>query len=161
MYKNGLTDLLKIIIKACYLLLAVSVVFIYIITFCDVKFLGDTIRLVHDIDSRLLAFPFFAVVPAGYVAFACIDKLLSNVKKEMVFEEETLKLLNIISIACVYACAVGIVSLVISIIVKPYSYIIIYTVLPFGELFMALILQVVRQVFKKANQIKAENDLTV
>ncbi len=161
MYSNRLTDLLKIIIKICYILLAACVVGMYFLAFGNLKIDGEGILLIDDLSTKLIAIPFFFVVPAGYVALVCIDKLLSIVKQNRVFEPDTLKFLNIITIACLYASLVGIVSLVVCLIIKPYTYVIVFTALSMGEIFMALVLQVIRLVFKRANELKEENDLTI
>lgn len=161
MYKNKSVDILKAIIKICYILLAAVAFAMLFITTGTITWDGDSFKLIEEFQVRLLSFPFYAVVPAGYAALVCIDKLLTNIKKDLVFEAETLKYLNIISYACVYASVVGIVSVVISLISDVYDFIIVFSLLSLGELFMAIVLQVIKQVFKKAIDIKEENELTI
>lgn len=161
MYQNKSVDILKVIIKICYILLAAVVFVMWFITTGTITWDGDSFKLIEEFQVRLLSFPFYAVVPAGYVALVCIDKLLTNIKKDLVFEAETLKYLNIISYACVYASVVGIVSVVISLISDVYDFIIVFSLLSLGELFMAIVLQVIKQVFRKAIDIKEENELTI
>lgn len=161
MYKNRTVDILKAIIKICYVLLAAVVFFMWFVTTGTITWDGESFKLIEEIQIRLLSFPFYAVVPAGYAALICIDKLLTNIKKELVFEPETLKYLNIISYACVYAAVVGAVSVTISLVSDVYDFIIVFFLLSLGELFMALVLQVIKQVFKKAIDIKKENELTI
>lgn len=161
MYQNKSVDILKVIIKICYILLAAVVFVMWFITTGTITWDGDSFKLIEEFQIRLLSFPFYAVVPAGYAALVCIDKLLTNIKKDLVFEAETLKYLNIISYACVYASVVGIVSVVISLISDVYDFIIVFSLLSLGELFMAIVLQVIKQVFKKAIDIKEENELTI
>lgn len=161
MYQNKSVDILKVIIKICYILLAAVVFVMWFITTGTITWDGDSFKLIEEFQIRLLSFPFYAVVPAGYVALVCIDKLLTNIKKDLVFEAETLKYLNIISYACVYASVVGIVSVVISLVSDVYDFIIVFSLLSLGELFMAIVLQVIKQVFKKAIDIKEENELTI
>lgn len=161
MYQNKSVDILKVIIKICYILLAAVVFVMWFITTGTITWDGDSFKLIEEFQVRLLSFPFYAVVPAGYVALVCIDKLLTNIKKDLVFEAETLKYLNIISYACVYASVVGIVSVVISLVSDVYDFIIVFSLLSLGELFMAIVLQVIKQVFKKAIDIKEENELTI
>jgi len=162
MYKNKSADMLKVIIKICYVLLALVTFAIWFITTGDITLSGsEPFKLIEGEEIKLISFSFYFVVPAGYVALACIDKLLTNVKKDMVFENITIKYLSVISLACVYAAAVGIVSVVVSLVTGIYEFLIVLSVLSFGELFMALILQVIKQVFKKAIVIKEENELTI
>lgn len=161
MYQNKSVGILKVIIKICYILLAAVVFVMWFITTGTITWDGDCFKLIEEFQIRLLSFPFYAVVPAGYVALVCIDKLLTNIKKDLVFEAETLKYLNIISYACVYASVVGIVSVVISLVSDVYDFIIVFSLLSLGELFMAIVLQVIKQVFRKAIDIKEENELTI
>lgn len=161
MYQNKSVDILKVIIKICYILLAAVIFVMWFITTGTITWEGDSFKLIEEFQVRLLSFPFYAVVPAGYAALVCIDKLLTNIKKDLVFEAETLKYLNIISYACVYASVVGIVSVVISLISDVYDFIIVFSLLSLGELFMAIVLQVIKQVFRKAIDIKEENELTI
>ncbi len=160
MYQNKSADILKAIIKICYVMLAAVVFVMLVITTGTITLSKESFKLI-EIQVRLLIFPFYAVVPAGYVALVCIDRLLTNIKKDLVFEAETLKYLNRISYACVYAAVVGIVSVVISLISGVYDFLIVFTLLSLGEFFMAIVLQVIRQVFKKAIDIKEENELTI
>lgn len=161
MYQNKSVDILKVIIKICYILLAAVAFAMLFITTGTITWDGDSFKLIEEFQVRLLSFPFYAVVPAGYAALLCIDKLLTNIKKDLVFEAETLKYLNIISYACVYASVVGIVSVVISLVSDVYDFIIVFSLLSLGELFMAIVLQVIKQVFRKAIDIKEENELTI
>lgn len=161
MYQNKSVDILKVIIKICYILLAAVVFVMWFITTGTITWDGDSFKLIEEFQVRLLSFPFYAVVPAGYAALVCIDKLLTNIKKDLVFEAETLKYLNIISYACIYASVVGIVSVVISLVSDVYDFIIVFSLLSLGELFMAIVLQVIKQVFRKAIDIKEENELTI
>ncbi len=161
MYQNKSVDILKVIIKICYILLAAVAFVMLFITTGTITWDGDSFKLIEEFQVRLLSFPFYAVVPAGYAALVCIDKLLTNIKKDLVFEAATLKYLNIISYACVYASVVGIVSVVISLVSDVYDFIIVFSLLSLGELFMAIVLQVIKQVFKKAIDIKEENELTI
>ena len=161
MYQNKSAYILKAIIKICYVMLAAVVIVMLVITTGTITLSKESFKLIEEIQVRLLIFPFYAVVPAGYAALVCIDKLLTNIKKDLVFESETLKYLNIISYACVYAAVVGIVSVVISLISGVYDFFIVFILLSLGEFFMAIVLQVIRQVFKKAIDIKEENELTI
>ena len=79
--------------------------------------------------------------------------------KNIVFDISNIKLLNIITVCCLYAAAVGLVSFVI--IAVLYKSIETVILLSFGEGFMALVVRVVRNIMKKAIEIKEDNDLVV
>lgn len=158
---NGSVNVTQFIVRLCYVLLALVVFGLLFITTGTLRLKGESFMLIEDSYVRLLTFPFYAVVPAGYLALICIDKLLINVKKNLVFENSTLKYLNIISYACVYAACVGVISSIISLKSLESRLLILFFVLAMGEFFMALILQVIKQVFKKAIELKNENDLTI
>ncbi len=161
MYKNKSVDILKVIIKICYVMLALVTFAVWLFATGSITLNSDGFKLIDKEEIKLISFSFYFVVPAGYIALVCIDKLLTNVKKNMIFENITIKNLNVICLACVYAAAVGIASAVISIVTGISEFIIVLTLLSLGELFMALILQVIKQVFKKAIAIKEENELTI
>ncbi len=91
MYQNKSADILKAIIKICYVMLAAVVFVMLVITTGTITLSKESFKLIEEIQVRLLIFPFYAVVPAGYVALVCIDRLLTNIKKDLVFEAETLK----------------------------------------------------------------------
>ncbi|MGN0528266.1 MAG: DUF2975 domain-containing protein [Eubacterium sp.] len=112
----------------------------------------------------LLLFSFTAVVPAGYIALIFIDKLLTNVKRDIIFEASTTKYLDVIGCACAYASTVGVISAIAGAFIgidKPDVIIALLLVLSMGEIFMALILKVMKKVFAKAIELKEENDLTI
>lgn len=159
--KNKSVDILKAIIKLCYVLLAMAVLSIWFLATGDITLAGEKFKLIEELNVKLLVVPFTAVVPAGYAALVCIDKLLTNIKKDLVFESVTLKYLDSISYACVYAAAVGIISTAVSIATDTYDYLLVFLILSLGELFMALILKAIKQVFQKAIKIKEENDFTI
>lgn len=159
MNNNKTTDVLKIIIKFCYFALALATVVLWLLQTVG----AHGVSAINGVEKKYYVFlaSFTLVVPAGYVALVFIDKLLTNVKRKIIFENETPRYLNVISSACIYASAVALCSIVASIILEIYSYILMFCMLFLGELFMALILKVIKNVFEKAIEIKEENDLTV
>lgn len=159
MYNDKTTILLKAIIKFCYFALAFATAVIWIIP----NFGAHGISWIYGFENKYytIAISFSLVVPAGYVALVFIDKLLTNVKRKIIFENETPRYLNTISYACFYASAVALCSVFASFILKIDSYILMFCMLFFGEIFMALMLKVIKSVFEKAIEIKEENDLTV
>lgn len=142
------------IIRVCYILLAlVSVALPFLLTNGFFHF-----EILSQIKSYII-FPFYAVVPAGYVALVCLDQLLSNIKKDIVFDRKNTKLLRAISYACVYAGMVGLLSFIF-ILIKDFMFETMLA-LASGEFFMALVVRVVKNVFDKAIELKEENDLTI
>ena len=162
MYSNlKSVKITQAVVRACYVLLALVTAGMLFVAFGDMKMGNEIFKLIEEQNVKFVVFPFCAVVPAGYVALVGIDRLLSSVKADAIFEKSTLRNLDIISIACAYASLVGLTSIIISRVANNYRLIIVYFVLMLGELFMALILQVIKQVFKKAIELKCENDLTI
>ncbi|WP_178668427.1 DUF2975 domain-containing protein [uncultured Eubacterium sp.] len=159
MYSNKTTIALKAIIKFCYFALAIVTVFLWAVQF----FGAHGVSWIDGIENRYytLLCSFSLVVPAGYVALAYIDRLLTNVQKDRIFEIVTTRYLDKISYCCVYAGIIGIGAITASLVQKIYYYAVMFFVLMLGELFMALLLKVIKKIFAKAIEIKDENDLTV
>ncbi len=156
-YSDKTVSATHLSVRACYFLLAGAVVaFPLLMKAQESDWYYFVMIAVH---GKYLIYPFYAVVPAGYVALICLDKILSNLKKDIVFDNGNVKLLNVITACCLFASAVGIVSFII--IAINYKSIETVILLAFGEAFMALVVRVVRNVFKKAIEIKEENDLVV
>ena len=144
-------------VRACYFLLAAAVVAFPVLMKAQE---GDWYYFVMiAVHGKYLIYPFYAVVPAGYAALVCLDKILMNIKKDVVFDNRNVKLLNIITVCCLYAAAVGVIAFII--IAVKYKSIETVILLAFGEAFMALVVRTVRNIFKKAIEIKEENDLVV
>ena len=145
------------VVRLCYFLLAASVILFPVLMKQQD---GDTFYFVMIAEhGKYLIYPFYAVVPAGYAALICLDKLLTNIKHDIVFDERNVSILNAITVCCLIAAAVGLVAyVVIALIYKSIETVIL---LALGELFMALVVRVVRDVFNKAIEIKEDNDLVV
>ncbi len=157
MYKDKTTGITHFAVRLCYVLLAAAVVAFPVLMKAHE---GDWYYFVMiAVHGKYLIYPFYAVVPAGYIALICLDKILSNIKKDIVFDNSNIKLLNIITVCCLYAAVVGLVSFVI--IAVLYKSIETVILLAFGEGFMALVVRVVRNIMKKAIEIKEDNDLVV
>ena len=152
--KDKSVRLTHFIVRACYVLLAAVAIALPVILhngFYEFDILGEI--------SEYILGPFYAVVPAGYVALICLDKLLINIRKEIVFDSKNVKLLRIISWACIYAGCVGMLSFIIILAMKFMFETLL--ILAIGELFMGLVVRVVKNVFEAAIKIKDENDLTI
>ena len=156
-YNDKTTGITHIAVRVCYfLLLGAVIAFPFLMRAKEGDWYYFVMLAVH---GKYLIYPFYAVVPAGFIALVCLDKILANIKKDIVFDNKNIKLLNIITICCLYAAVVGAVSFVI--IAAVYKSIETVILLAFGEGFMALVVRVVRNIIKKAIEIKEDNDLVV
>ena len=150
-------SLTHFVVRLCYFLLAVAVILFPIFMR---EYEGSPFYFVMIAQhGKYLIYPFYAVVPAGYAALICLDKILTNIKRDIVFDVSNVKLLNKITYCCLYAAAVGFISY--AIIAHMYKSIETVILLALGEAFMALVVRVVRDVLKKAIEIKEDNDLVV
>ncbi len=103
--------------------------------------------------------PFYITVPAGFVALFCLDRLLSNLKNEIIFEAANVRLLRILGWCCVFAAGVTLAAAIV-LSAKQHHEIFIY-VSAVAEFFVGVIVRVVKSCFEKAVEIKTENDLTI
>lgn len=95
---------------------------------------------------------FYACGPAAGVTLYCLNRLLVNIRKGVVFNAVNTMLLKTLSISCLAAAILS---------VPVCFYIPIMTVFPLEAGFMSLILHVVKNVIEKGSEIKDENDLTI
>ena len=151
------TALCRVIIRICYvLLLAAVIAFPFLMKIPDGKPFYFVMIAGH---GKYLIYPFYAVVPAGYAALICLDRIMGNILKDIVFDSRNIKLMNIVTYCCLYAAAVGLISyIIIALIYKSIETVIL---LAMGEAFVALVVRVLRNVMKKAIEIKEDNDLVV
>ena len=77
---------------------------------------------------------------------------MSNLKDNRVFESENVRIMRLISDACVAASGISLVSS---------SYYLAFLVLALASAFMALIVRIVRGAFRQAIEMRNELDLTV
>lgn len=156
-YTDKTAGLTQLVVKICYGLLALAVVVFPLLMQAHE---GDWYFFVMiAVHGRYLIIPFYIAVPAGYAALICLDKLLNNLKRDIVFDKKNVALLNRIAYYCLFAAAVSAVSFVVIAVV--YKSIETLIMLGMGEAFMALVVRVVSNVFKKAIEIKEEHDLVV
>lgn len=115
-----------------------------------VEFLCEFFRREYLI--KFLTVVTYLAVPAGWGAIIILYKILINVGKGNVFEEENVKFLSILSWLCIY---VGVLSGFAS---PKFAMFIIVSI---SALFIGLIVRVVRNIISTAIEIKEENDMTV
>ena len=160
MYSNKSTNVMKFIIKLCYVGLALVVAVLWFLTKTFIYSTAlDYLKEMYVFAPTLLTI----LMPVGYVALAYIDKLLTNVKNDNVFEKSTLKYIDVISYSCVVASVIVAIAFVVAFLKFTNYYILVLALggLSCGALFMAFLLKVVKNVFEKAIEIKDENDLTI
>lgn len=112
--------------------------------------------------------PLYISLPIGLVALICLDMLLCNIKKSIVFDAKNITLLNVLSLSCFLASLISMLSFVIILAANwndDFSFfMVIYSIFPImsiGEAFVGLVVRVVKNSFEKAIEIKNENDLTI
>lgn len=156
-YNDKTTGFTHAIVRLCYFLLGLSAVaFPFMMNAREGSWYYFGLTAVF---GKYLIIPFYMVVPAGFAALVCLDKMLGNIQKDIAFDNKNVKLLDIVTYCCVYAFAVGVISFIVIATVK-YKIASLF-LLCCGEAFMALIVRVVRNMLKKAIAIKEENDLVV
>ena len=106
----------------------------------------------RDYLAKFLTVVTYLAVPAGWGAIILLYKILLNVDKGKVFEEENVKYLSILSWLCIY---VGVLSGFASLRFT------MFIIISISALFIGLIVRVVRNIISKAIEIKEENDMTV
>lgn len=156
-YHDKTAGFTLVIIRICYGLLAASVAAFPLLMRAQEEDWYYFVMIAEH--GKYLIVPFYLVVPLGYAALICLDKLLSNLKKDIVFDARNVTLLNRLAVCCLAAAAVGLVSYIVIAVI--YQSIETVFLLAAGEAFMALVVRVVRNVLKKAIDLKEENDLTV
>ncbi len=154
MTDNKFLNATQIFIKACYMLLA-------LLAICGTYFTMFIFGWSDEI--LLLCIPFLLVIPAGYAVLICLDKLLSNIKADIIFDTENTALFKKISICCFYAAIIGVITCTVYIITNNLTHLLAVPIiiLASGEAFMGLIVMIIESVFKRAIAIKNENDLTI
>ncbi len=108
---------------------------------------------------KMYLIPFYISVPAGFAALVCLDKLLRNLKNEVVFDCLNVRLLRILSYCCFFAAAVAVLGG--AVIGMKYGHLLFVYACAVLKLFVGVIVRVVKNCFQKAVEIKSENDLTI
>ena len=139
-----------VIVRACYVLLAVCCV----IAPWLVRYYDEIVNEANGMPSVFvpLLVTLYCAVPAAAVALVCLDKLLGNVRRDEPFVQSSVKYLRIISWCCFAESAV----FVYLAFIKQFAFLIII-----GFAFIGLILRVVKNVFEQAIVIREENDYTI
>lgn len=94
----------------------------------------------------------YACAVLGLAALVCLDRLLSNIRKEAVFVMANVKYLRLISWCCFIVSIILLLS---------GSYYLLFLIIAVAAAFFGLILRVVKNVIEQAVMIKDENDYTI
>lgn len=113
-------------------------------------FFGESEAML-SIHGYLRATIYTEAVPASAILL-CLHRLLRNIRRNKVFEEENIRLLRVISWGSI---AAGIVALVSA------FYYSSFWIVAVACAFFGLILRVIKNVFEQALEIKNENDFTI
>lgn len=160
---KGLLKLTHIMIKAFYFIVLIVVILPPVVY---------KTKVFADEFLRCYMIPLYISLPAGVAALVCLDRLFGNLRKDIVFRADNVKYLNILSICCFIASAISLSSFAVImcinfaqegywiIIVGGVLYILFF-IMGIGEIFVGLIVRVVKNTFESAIVIKDENDLTI
>ena len=111
-----------------------------------------TLRGMPAQTHKYLLCSLYACSPAAWAALWGLWRLLCNLKDNRVFEAENVRIMSIISDACVAAAVICLVSS---------TYYLAFLVLALAAVFMALIVRIVRGAFRQAIEMRSELDLTI
>ena len=112
----------------------------------------ENTQLVFTSYMRTVIAAFYICCPAGLCCIAALIRLLSDIRKDIVFTPKNVLRLRILSWCCFYVAAV---TLAAFFFYPPF-------ILVFAASgFFGLILRVVKNVMAKATELKDENDLTI
>lgn len=133
-------------------MLALIIIFAVALPFLSQMYCDTLVAQTADkIKIPLIVSLYIATVPV-FLAVLSLDRLLSNIKKDVVFDRANVKYLRHISWCCYFAGAV---------FVFLGFYIFLSFIIAIASLFFGLIIRVVKNLFCEAVEIKSENDLTI
>jgi len=103
-------------------------------------------------DGYLLMASLYSCSIFAWILLVNLWRLLSNIKRDMVFDTTSVKYLRITSWCCAGACLICFLSTI---------YYIPFILISVAAGFMALIVRIVKNIFEQAISMKDELDLTV
>lgn len=139
----------QILVKICYVVLAVCV-----IAAPRLVRLYETVVETQRAQSVYvpLLITLYSCVPPAVTALVCLDLLLHNIKKNRAFVGQNVKLLRSLSLCCF---CVAVIFVYFSVL-RPFAFLIV-----FAAGFLGIILRVVKNCFQQAVAIREENDFTI
>ena len=140
----------RVIVKVCYVLLAVSCFVAPVM----VRYYDDAVNAALGLPSVFvpLLVTLYCAVPAAGAAIYCLDRLLTNISHEKLFINKNVSYLRIISWCCFIEAAVFIYFSCLKVFA-------LMIVLAFA--FLGLVLRIVKNVFQQAVSLREENDYTI
>lgn len=139
----------KILVKICYVIMLACCVFAPAL----VRYYNEkTVHLHADNVTAQLLITLYCCVPFALCVLVCLDILLKNIGNGQPFISKNVTLLRIIS----YCCFGVSLTFIYFAVLRPFAFAIV-----FAAAFFGLILRVVKNCFKKAVEIREENDATI
>lgn len=139
----------KILVKICYAAVLACCVFAPALVRC---YSEKTVHLHADNVTAQLLITLYCCVPFAVCVLVCLDILLKNIGNGQPFISKNVTLLRIIS----YCCFGVSLTFIYFAVRRPFAFAIV-----FAAAFFGLILRVVKNCFKKAVEIREENDATI
>lgn len=140
----------QIVVKVCYALVLACCIFApALVRYYDEKTASIPNR--GDVAAPLLI-TLYCCVPFAVCVLVCLDLLLKNIADGRPFITKNVTYLRIIS----YCCFGVALAFIYFAVLRPFAFAIVFVAAFFG-----LILRVVKNCFKKAVEIREENDATI
>ncbi|MDO5560040.1 MAG: DUF2975 domain-containing protein [Oscillospiraceae bacterium] len=150
MKKTKWTDSMSLLLSSV-IVKVLAVIFLASSVYAPFGLKAHTIQVPECNPAALLITFYFCAVLA-FTALYFLDRLLKNIRKNKAFIDENVRILRILSWCCYF---VGIATAIYSI----WEY--YFMVIAAAAAFFGLILRVLKNVFRKAVEIREENDGTI
>ncbi len=140
----------QILVKVCYAIVLACCIFAPAM----VRYYSEkTVHLPNsDNVTAPLLITLYCCVPFAVCVLVCLDILLKNIGNGQPFISKNIALLRVIS----YCCFGVALAFIYFAVLRPFAFAIV-----FAAAFFGLILRVVKNCFKKAVEIREENDATI
>lgn len=139
----------KILVKVCYAIVLACCIFAPAL----VRRYNDVVYSTYGENvAAPLLITLYCCVPFAVCVLVCLDILLKNIGNGKPFISKNVTLLRIIS----YCCFGVSLTFIYFAVLRPFAFAIVFVAAFFG-----LILRVVKNCFKKAVEIREENDATI
>lgn len=139
----------RILVKLCYVVVLACCIFAPMLA---ERYSERTAHLHENNVVMPLLVTLYCCVPFAVCVLVCLDILLKNIGNGQPFIAKNVTLLRIIS----YCCFGVAIAFIYFAVLRPFAFAIIFVAAFFG-----VILRVVKNCFKKAVEIREENDATI